>query len=74
MSGINCYKRVARTWKMMKGVVIQDLTVPMKRLKSYGCATKFRQGYSYVRIKRPELWPNDWILHHDNAPAHKELC
>jgi histone-lysine N-methyltransferase SETMAR len=24
--------------------------------------------------KRPELWPNDWILHHDNAPAaHKSL-
>jgi hypothetical protein len=23
--------------------------------------------------KRPELWPNDWILHHDNAPADKEL-
>jgi hypothetical protein len=21
--------------------------------------------------KRPELWPNYWILHHDNAPAHK---
>jgi hypothetical protein len=24
-----------------------------------------------VHRKRPELWPNDWILHHDNAPAHK---
>jgi hypothetical protein len=20
--------------------------------------------------KRPELWPNDWILHHDNASVH----
>jgi alpha-L-fucosidase len=26
-----------------------------------------------VRRKRPELWPNDWSLHHDNAPAHKAL-
>jgi hypothetical protein len=26
-----------------------------------------------VRRKRPELWPNDWILHNDNAPAHKML-
>jgi histone-lysine N-methyltransferase SETMAR len=26
-----------------------------------------------VGIKRPEVWPNDWILHHDNAPAHKAL-
>jgi hypothetical protein len=27
-----------------------------------------------VRRERPELWSNDWILHHDNAPAHKALC
>jgi hypothetical protein len=26
-----------------------------------------------VHRKRPELWPNDWILHHDNAPDHKAL-
>jgi hypothetical protein len=26
-----------------------------------------------VHRKRPELWPSDWILHHDNAPAHKAL-
>jgi hypothetical protein len=24
-------------------------------------------------VKRSELWPNDWILHHDSAPAHKVL-
>jgi hypothetical protein len=26
-----------------------------------------------VHRKRPEFWPNDWIFHHDNAPAHKAL-
>jgi hypothetical protein len=26
-----------------------------------------------VRRNRPELWPNDWILRHDNVPAHKAL-
>jgi hypothetical protein len=26
-----------------------------------------------VRRNRSELWPNDWILHHDNAPAHKAV-
>jgi hypothetical protein len=26
-----------------------------------------------VHSKRPELWPSDWILHHDNALAHKAL-
>jgi hypothetical protein len=23
--------------------------------------------------ERPELWPDKWILHHDNAPAHDAL-
>jgi histone-lysine N-methyltransferase SETMAR len=32
-----------------------------------------KQEYVAVRRKRPELWPNDWILHDDNAPAHKAL-
>jgi hypothetical protein len=29
--------------------------------------------YELVRRKRPELWPNDCILHYVNAPAHKAL-
>jgi hypothetical protein len=28
----------------------------------------------FVRRKRPEIWPNVWILNHDNAPAYKALC
>jgi hypothetical protein len=30
----------------------------------------------YVKLcgkKRHEVWPNDWILLHDNSPAHKAL-
>jgi len=23
--------------------------------------------------ERPELWPDEWIFHHDNAPSHKVL-
>jgi len=27
-----------------------------------------------VRCKRPEMWKNgEWLLHHDNAPAHTSL-
>jgi hypothetical protein len=26
-----------------------------------------------MQIKSPELWPNDWILHHDSTQAHKAL-
>jgi hypothetical protein len=32
--------------------------------------TRLRES---VRRKRPELWPDKWILHHDNAPAHDAL-
>jgi hypothetical protein len=27
-----------------------------------------------VRRKRPELWPDAWIFHHDNALAHDALA
>jgi hypothetical protein len=27
-----------------------------------------------IRRRRPELWPDAWILHHDNAPAHDALA
>jgi hypothetical protein len=26
-----------------------------------------------VQRKRPELWPDKWILRHDNAPANDVL-
>jgi hypothetical protein len=32
--------------------------------------TRLRES---VRRKRPGLWSDKWILHHDNAPAHDAL-
>jgi histone-lysine N-methyltransferase SETMAR len=32
-----------------------------------------KQLHQAVHRKRHGLWPNDLILHHDNAPAHKAL-
>jgi histone-lysine N-methyltransferase SETMAR len=32
--------------------------------------TRLRES---VRRKRPKLWPDKWILSHDNAPAHDAL-
>jgi hypothetical protein len=26
-----------------------------------------------VLRKIPEIWPDKWLLHHDNAPAHDAL-
>jgi hypothetical protein len=36
LSGMNDLQRVARMRKMIKEVVVQDLTGPMKMLKKYG--------------------------------------
>jgi len=36
LNGINSSKRVMSTWKMTKGVFIQDLTELMKLLKKCG--------------------------------------
>jgi hypothetical protein len=33
--------------------------------------TRLREA---VRRRRPELWPDAWILHHDNALAHDALA
>jgi len=41
--------------------------------QSCGCETKFRLRNSCMREEGHEPWPNDWILHHNNAPAHKAL-
>jgi hypothetical protein len=32
-----------------------------------------KQLHEDTRRKRPELWPNYWILHHDNVTVHKAL-
>jgi hypothetical protein len=37
------------------------------------CVKILKRLREAVRRKRPELWPNDWILHYDNAPPHKTL-
>ena len=38
------------------------------------CCEVLRGLRDNVRRKRPEMWKNgDWLLHHDNAPAHTSL-
>jgi hypothetical protein len=67
----------------MKEVIVQDFTEPMKMLKECGVwciqidvqvtAMAVQLNSDKETVKRPELWSSDWILHHDNAPAHKAL-
>jgi len=69
---------------MMKEMVIQDLRIREnvekvwnlvhsgKRLNIKAVAGQLNWRKNYLHRKKA-FWPNDWILHHDYAPAHKEL-
>jgi hypothetical protein len=57
----------------IQGTVISEW-VPSGQTINWQCylevLTKLRKR---MRRKRPELWRNGWILHHDKAPAHNTL-
>jgi len=83
LSGINGSKGVARTWKIMKTMIITFFDtkgtvhfefIPKGQTVGQAYYVEIlKQLHEVVHRKRPELQPNDWILHHDNAPAHKVL-
>jgi hypothetical protein len=65
-----------RSYRTGEGVEkVQNLVHSGERLRiNRACYMKIvKRLREAVRRKRPELWPNAWILHHDNAPAHKAL-
>jgi hypothetical protein len=64
----------------MKEVVVQDLTESMKMLEK--CIQTVNQAHyveilkllrEAVRIKRPELWPSEWIISPDSASVHRAV-
>jgi len=68
---------------MMKGVVITSLDINyIVHFELSPQDQTVHEAY-YVELlnwlreavhrKKHEFWPNRWILHHDNAPAHKAL-
>jgi hypothetical protein len=83
LSGIYRSKEVAKTWKMLKELVIQVVTVLLQMLETCGfwCIQTADQAHveilewslEAVLSKRPDFWPNDWILHHDSASVHRAL-
>jgi hypothetical protein len=80
------YKRFKKSWRIEitqeDNTSLSSMLRVLFTLKSFHKARQLKQA-SYaemlkwllesVRRKRPELWPNDWNLHHDNVPAHKAL-
>jgi hypothetical protein len=57
----------------IKGIVHFELIPQGRTINKAHCVEIRERLLEAARRKRPELWPNDWVLHHDNAPAHKAI-
>jgi hypothetical protein len=58
-----------------EGIVHQEFVPPDQTVNQHYCLEVLKRLREQVRRKRPERWRNqDWLLHHDNAPAHTALC
>jgi hypothetical protein len=83
LGGINGSKRAHVSRKQMKKMLITLFDIKgTVRFEFIPQGQTVNQDYRVemlkrlheaVRRKRPKLWPNDWILHHDKAPDHKAL-
>jgi hypothetical protein len=82
LNNTNRSKKVVRKWKMMKEVIVQYFREPMIMFKKWRiwCIQTFKYHRSLLCGNTEAItWscaykrPNDSILHHDNAPAHKAL-
>jgi len=81
-SCINIPKRIVTMWKMTIFITFFDI-MSIFHFEFIPQGQTVSQAY-YVEIlmclhetvyrKKSELWLSDWILQHDNAPAHKVLC
>ena len=58
----------------IRGIVRKEFIPPGQTVNGKFYCEVLRQLRGNVRRKRPEMWKNrDWLLHHNNAPAHTSL-
>jgi hypothetical protein len=61
------------TFFNIKGTVHFEFILQGQTVKNAYYLQIMKQLHKAVGRQRPELWPNDWILYHDNVPANKAL-
>jgi transposase len=58
----------------VNGIVHKEFVPAGQTVNQYFYLDVLKRLRDSVRHKRPELWRSgDWLLHHDNAPAHTAL-
>jgi hypothetical protein len=66
-------KTLTVTFFDIKGVVHYQFIPQGQTINQVYFVEILKRLLETVRRERPELWPTDWILHHNDAPAHKTL-
>jgi histone-lysine N-methyltransferase SETMAR len=72
-SSIKCEGRLICFFDV-NGIVHKEFVPPEQTVNQYFYLDVLKRLRYSVRRKRPELWRSgDWLLHHDNVPAHTAL-
>ena len=56
-----------------KGIVHYEFTAQGQTVNQQCYLEMLTRLRESVQRKRPRIWSDKWILHHDNAPAHDAL-
>ena len=56
-----------------KGIVHYEFTAQRQTVNQHCYLEVLTRLRESIWRKRPGLWPDKWILHHDNAPVHDGL-
>lgn len=56
-----------------EGIVHKEFVLAGQTVNAYFYCEVLRWFHEVVRRKRPAKWCNNWLLHHDNMPAHTVL-